>query len=539
MKTVAAGMVFCALATAQITNLSTDESGSQLYFSTMLRFRGSDQLFTPKLFRLGPAGLELVEQRQPQYMGARSNDYILFGRDLSADGTTYVTNRRASCSGGSACVFFETRYSEFVTPTSTYKFSGAGQVSANGRWGITCCGTGFSLDPSIPVRSVLRVDLQSGQRTAMGLPPAAGGHWVASDATIFVTRGNNAYVLAGLDNEVAVPLSEPLDWAVLSDDGQTLAWQTSSKGEIWTWTKGSSAPQFVGPGSRPSLSYDGRRLAWLGTDGQVWSCYTVACNARSVTSEDAGVREVVMVGNGGEVLLITGDNRIVVVDVGNGFRAEYLGPAPEIHQQSPSTAVPGSSGWMSGVFPDGAEIRVRDQPLTILSASKDQISYQAPWELAVDPSGVRTPVILWAGDVVWEAQAGSGVAPFAPFSPRIDEFSFAAIHEDWHGWATDTDPAKPGEILHLFLGGLGAVSPPIATGAASPVSPLSRTTLPLTWSSQSGPVEVLFAGAAPGLVGIYQVDFRIPRDWATNWFSLTVSLAGADGENSVAFVAVQ
>jgi len=27
------------------------------------------------------------------------------------------------------------------------------------------------------------------------------------------------------------------------------------------------------------------------------------------------------------------------------------------------------------------------------------------------------------------------------------------------------------------------------------------------------PIDVVFAGLAPGLIGIYQFDFRIPLDW--------------------------
>ena len=542
MRTVAAGIVFCAFAAAQITNLSSDAGGSQIFFSTTLRFRGSDQLFTPKLFRLGPAGLELVEQRTPVFIGARSNDYILAGRDLSADGTTYVTNRRAACNGGSACVFFETRYSEFVTPKGQYNFSGQGQVSANGRWGITCCGTGFTNVQTAPVRSVLRVDLESGQRAIVGLPPAIDGHWVASDGAIFVLRAGNTYALAGLDRDVPVPVSEALAWAVLSDDGQTLAWQTQSKGEIWTWTKGAPAPRQIGLGSRPSLSYDGSRLAWLGTGNQVWSCWTAACDPRQATSEDAGVREGILVGAGFEVLLLTGDNRLVVVDINNGFRAEYLGPAPQIGQPA-AVAVPGSAGWVHGVFPQGADIRTQQRSFLVLQAAKDEIAYQVPWDMPVDPPDVRSPILIWAGDPVWEAQAGLGVAAFSPAPVPDADYSYGAIHEDWRGSITDSDPAKPGEILHTFMTGFGTVTPPVATGVPAQAQPLSRTTLPLSWFSVTAagnvPAEVLYSGAAPGLIGLYQIDFRIPRDWTERAFSLIVQQQGDEGSDYLLSVAVQ
>ena len=60
--------------------------------------------------------------------------------------------------------------------------------------------------------------------------------------------------------------------------------------------------------------------------------------------------------------------------------------------------------------------------------------------------------------------------------------------------------------------GLGAVDPPVGDGAPAPsLPPLSDVTDPnlqVLFGSEVG--DVRFAGAAPGFVGLYQVNVKIP-----------------------------
>ncbi|MCC6588078.1 MAG: hypothetical protein IT168_15400 [Bryobacterales bacterium] len=67
--------------------------------------------------------------------------------------------------------------------------------------------------------------------------------------------------------------------------------------------------------------------------------------------------------------------------------------------------------------------------------------------------------------------------------------------------------------------GLGAVDPPVQTGQPAPLSPLSRALEPprcILWVSNWGSsqtevdLEVLYAGLAPSMIGIYQLTVRIP-----------------------------
>jgi uncharacterized protein (TIGR03437 family) len=90
-----------------------------------------------------------------------------------------------------------------------------------------------------------------------------------------------------------------------------------------------------------------------------------------------------------------------------------------------------------------------------------------------------------------------------------------AMHEDFQAFVTPRKPPLPGEIVHLFATGLGPVIPPVSSGMPAPLDTLSRTTTEwvYTWdqlSPRRTPADVRFAGLAPGTVGVYQIDVRIP-----------------------------
>src|SRR5581483_3822852 len=94
-------------ASAQFQNLVTTSDGGQLYFSTPLRLRGSDQFESPKIVRyLDKTGsFELVAEVQQQFeAGNRTNLFQLTQPDISADGAILVYTATGICFGGSSCI---------------------------------------------------------------------------------------------------------------------------------------------------------------------------------------------------------------------------------------------------------------------------------------------------------------------------------------------------------------------------------------------------------------------------------------------------
>ena len=109
---------------------------------------------------------------------------------------------------------------------------------------------------------------------------------------------------------------------------------------------------------------------------------------------------------------------------------------------------------------------------------------------------------------------------------------------------TTTNPAQIGETVSVYGTGLGAVNPTIANGAAGPSSPLSYTANTITADISGVTATVTFAGLAPGLAGLYQVNVTMPSGLTAgdNYLDLAgpgrlylggpVSIAGASSSSA-------
>ena len=59
--------------------------------------------------------------------------------------------------------------------------------------------------------------------------------------------------------------------------------------------------------------------------------------------------------------------------------------------------------------------------------------------------------------------------------------------------------------------GWALLSPPVPTGEAAPFTDLSWCTLPIKAVIDGVEAPVLFAGLAPGFVGVYQLNIQVPQ----------------------------
>jgi len=85
------------------------------------------------------------------------------------------------------------------------------------------------------------------------------------------------------------------------------------------------------------------------------------------------------------------------------------------------------------------------------------------------------------------------------------------------------NPARTGEVVEVFLAGLGAVSPGVQDGtAASAVEPLSRVLSQVVVTVDGSPCIVSYQGLAPMYAGLYQVNFQIPAGLAVGTHRLAI-----------------
>lgn len=89
-------------------------------------------------------------------------------------------------------------------------------------------------------------------------------------------------------------------------------------------------------------------------------------------------------------------------------------------------------------------------------------------------------------------------------------------------------PARAGDVLEIYATGLGAVSEAPEAGAAAPTDRLAPMMAQPVVRLDNLPQEVLFAGLAPGLVGVYQVNVRVGKEVsAGDAVALVLEIAGA------------
>jgi uncharacterized protein (TIGR03437 family) len=171
-------------------------------------------------------------------------------------------------------------------------------------------------------------------------------------------------------------------------------------------------------------------------------------------------------------------------------------------------------------------------PLFFVSAG--QINAQLPYEAT--GNGVQIRVKTAAGASDW---VSINVAARAPRVLTVNMAGNGAPilqhHADYKLVSADY-PAMAGEVVTLYLVGLGATSPATVSGAAagdgSPGKPLN-TVADVSVKVGNETAEVFFAGLTPYLVGLYQVDFRVPPGAVAGTLPVTITVAQATSQANV------
>jgi len=161
----------------------------------------------------------------------------------------------------------------------------------------------------------------------------------------------------------------------------------------------------------------------------------------------------------------------------------------------------------------GVSVLVNGIPAALFSVAyangEDQISFQVPWETPVGPDAVEVDVFDQG------FQTAAIIADSFTEDPGIFVYrgSYAVATAATDGSLIGPDnPAIPGEILVLYTTGLGPVSLNLPDGLRAPFDRLAYTIDPVDVFVGNERCQVLFSGLAPGFVGLYQVNFRLPGD---------------------------
>ena len=133
-----------------------------------------------------------------------------------------------------------------------------------------------------------------------------------------------------------------------------------------------------------------------------------------------------------------------------------------------------------------------------------QINAQALTEL---PAGVVTQAIARVGGrySAPEEFAVSSARPGLFFIPSAAGPDRAIVQNQDGSLNSPSNPARAGEVIVIYVSGIGAVNPPVASGNAAPAAePFARSTLNATVTIGGVEGQILFLGMTPNFVGLAQ-----------------------------------
>ena len=171
----------------------------------------------------------------------------------------------------------------------------------------------------------------------------------------------------------------------------------------------------------------------------------------------------------------------------------------------------------------GVQVTVNGVSAPVYAVSSTQISAVVPYSVTGPTAGIQLTVNGTKSNVANVPLAATAPGIFS--IPQNGLGDGAVLHPDY-SLVSQNSPASPGEIVQVFLTGLGAVNPAVPDGTAAPTKPLATTVGPL--NVYVGGVlasNVQFKGLSPGLASLYQVNVQIPLNLGPGPQTLAIQTA--------------
>ena len=183
---------------------------------------------------------------------------------------------------------------------------------------------------------------------------------------------------------------------------------------------------------------------------------------------------------------------------------------------------------------EGVQIKVNGVPAPLIAVininGAEQINLQVPFGPGSGPA-----TVMVERDGLSTTIEGVPLTAVQPgiFEFRLDGQLFAAIldHPD-NKLVTPSNPAAPGDVVQLFLTGLGPTNPVVGTNQPGPF-PLGLPLADVSVGVDDQGVEVLGSFYAPEAITLYQINFRIPANAQSGNRKLSVVADGVVSQDSL------
>jgi uncharacterized protein (TIGR03437 family) len=157
----------------------------------------------------------------------------------------------------------------------------------------------------------------------------------------------------------------------------------------------------------------------------------------------------------------------------------------------------------------GVRVNMSGIYLALIYVSPTQINFLLPYDLET------AEIEIWVErDNLRGPKVKIHLSDTAPGVFRLDAQTVVAAHLDG-SVVTHEAPARGGEVVVLFATGLGRTKPAQLSGRLAPgaAALIAGDRFSVRLDGAAVPAgNILYAGVAPGFVGLYQINLRLPDD---------------------------
>ena len=517
---------------AQYSGLAATDDGGQLYFSSALRLRGSDEPVFPKIFQYA-GEFQLFRDTGVPVPGYPFSSFQLTDPDVSGDGSVVAYTSGMVCTH-SGCLFDVQKEGNIVGADIAPGLLDDGTIRLSGNHQYALMFNGVrqhtrvielstsnlivlsNYNPIGDGRQAFTDDGSVLVQTADGLGPQTVWLWNPISprpvnlyhfpVQACVSRNGTKVVYAAAIFEV----NQSYGWLIAYDV------PTGTERVLVATPLESSQPTFF-----PHITNDGRTVLYSTNDEngiqQVFLINSDGTNQQQLTREPEGIKTATLTGSGNLVYAATPTARLLRIDTASGVVTELAAATAQV--SSISLPAAGSLARLIGTGLVGVnQVYVNSEAAPLFSVSDTAVVFQIPWDTSVaDPARIVVEDTSGSPFESGVAALVQALYPsFLPFNFDSSQPTLTFLHQDFSGLVTAAQPAVPGEIVHFYMTGLGPVTGTVETGVPAPVGgPLQSTVNTPSCSFSYGlepsiAAPVFFAGLAPGLVGVYQLDMQIP-----------------------------
>jgi uncharacterized protein (TIGR03437 family) len=160
---------------------------------------------------------------------------------------------------------------------------------------------------------------------------------------------------------------------------------------------------------------------------------------------------------------------------------------------------------------NGVQVLFNNVATPLFFAGPDQINFQIPWGAPQNGTADVQVIEQASGRVLGDSLVEMGSASPGIFTQAGDGIGAAVAQNQDGSLNTATNPAEQGSVITVYATGLGFLSnaPPDGQAPGGPV-PTQRPPIVIMGTGSIPPENIQYCGLAPTLVGVWQLNLKIP-----------------------------